>query len=53
VAELLSEKLPTPVVRLGVRDRFAESGRPAELFAKYEINSSAVVRAAKKIIKRY
>ena len=32
VAELLSEKLPTPLLRIGMQDRFGESGEPMELF---------------------
>lgn len=32
VAELLSEKKPTPLMRIGIEDRFGESGEPAELF---------------------
>lgn len=32
VAELLSEKMPTPLLRLGMNDRFGESGEPMELF---------------------
>lgn len=31
VSELLSEKLPTPLRRIGIDDRFGESGTPAEL----------------------
>ena len=31
VAELLSEKLPTPLNRIGMRDRYGESGAPNEL----------------------
>lgn len=31
VAELLSEKLPTPLKRIGMYDRFGESGEPNEL----------------------
>lgn len=32
VAELLSEQLPTPLLRIGMQDRFGESGAPLELF---------------------
>lgn len=32
IAELLSEKLPTPLKRIGMQDRFGESGAPNELF---------------------
>ena len=32
IAELLSDKLPMPVHRFGVQDRFGESGDPKEIF---------------------
>jgi transketolase len=32
IAELLSEKLPMPVKRFGVQDRFGESGDPKDIF---------------------
>lgn len=32
VAELLSDRLPTPLFRIGIADRFGESGTPDELF---------------------
>lgn len=32
IAELLSDKLPMPVKRIGIEDRFGESGDPKELF---------------------
>jgi transketolase len=32
IAELLGETLPTPLKRLGMQDRFGESGKPDELF---------------------
>lgn len=32
IAELLSDDLPTPLLRLGINDRFGESGEPDELF---------------------
>ena len=31
IAELLSEKAPLPVLRIGMKDRFGESGKPDEL----------------------
>lgn len=31
LAELVSEKLPTPLLRLGMQDRYGESGEPDEL----------------------
>ncbi|MEX1059064.1 MAG: transketolase C-terminal domain-containing protein, partial [Candidatus Saccharimonadales bacterium] len=35
IAELLSEKLPTPMIRVGMKDRFGESGQPEELLRHF------------------
>ena len=35
VAEVVSEKCPVPVLRVGVKDTFGESGKPNELLEKY------------------
>ncbi len=48
VCELLSEKMPTPVVRVGMMDRYGESGRAYELLAKYGMDEKAIVAACKK-----
>lgn len=50
VAEFLSEKLPTKIVRVGVRDQFGQSGEPAELIAHYGMDETAIVRAAEAAI---
>jgi transketolase len=39
VAELLSEKLPTKVYRLGVNDRFGQSGTVDNLYHEYGLSS--------------
>lgn len=43
VAELLSEKLPVPVKRLGMQDRFGESGAPNELLAHFGLTSTTML----------
>jgi transketolase len=43
VAECLSENLPKPLFRIGVRDTFAESGDPKELYKKYQMDTESVV----------
>ena len=50
VAEILSEKLPTPMVRVGLNDTFGESGRPYELLEKYGLTKEELVKAAHKVI---
>jgi len=52
VCEVLSEKHPAPVVRVGVRDVFGESGKPDELFEKYGISVGHIVKAAKRAVAR-
>ena len=47
VCSLLSEKLPTPVRRIGVQDVFGESGPAAELLKKYGLTSENIVAVAK------
>jgi transketolase len=42
IAELLSEKYPVPVYRIGVRDKFGESGTYEELKNKYGLSSGQI-----------
>lgn len=46
VAELLSEELPTPMVRVAVKDKFGESGTPDELYEKFGLTPRHIVMAA-------
>lgn len=52
VAGMLSRRRPTPQEFVAVHDTFGESGTPAELMKKYQIDAEAVVKAVKKIIER-
>ena len=47
ICELLSEELPTPVVRVGVDDRFGQSGNADALLAHYGLDVDGLVAAAK------
>ncbi len=51
VAELLGEELPTRLKRMGVRDRFGESGDPAELLQHHGLTDKHIVLAAHDIMK--
>lgn len=51
VAELLSEKLPTPQVRIGVEDRFGESGTPQELLTAFHLTHPAIINSVKRVLK--
>lgn len=46
IAELLSEELPTPLIRIGMRDRFGESGEPSELLEHFGLTATHIAMAA-------
>lgn len=50
VAELLSEKQPAPLLRLGMRDRFGESGAPAELLDHFNLTAAKMLPEVEKFI---
>lgn len=50
VARVLAQKCPTPQAFVAVNDTFGESGTPAELMAKYEIDSKAVIAKVKSLL---
>lgn len=52
VAELLSEELPAPQQRIGVKDLFGESGKPDELFKKFGLTPSHIAMAAHQVTDR-
>ena len=47
VCEFISGENPVPVVRVGVKDTFAESGKPADLLEKYCLTPGDIVKAAR------
>ncbi|MBQ4528572.1 MAG: transketolase family protein [Clostridia bacterium] len=50
VAEVLCENAPAPMLRVGTRDVFGKSGKPAELFEEYGLTAEAICAKAKKAI---
>ena len=52
VAETLADNAPTPMTRVGLEDRFGESGTTAQLFDKFGLSSPHLVKRAKQLIKR-
>lgn len=42
IAELLSEKLPVPIKRFGMQDRFGESGDPKDLFKAFGLTGEQI-----------
>jgi len=51
VLEALSDTCMVPVKRVGVKDTFGESGKPADLLKKYNLTADDVVKACKEAIK--
>jgi len=47
IAELLSEKLPMPVKRFGMQDRFGESGDPKDLFKAFGLTGEQIAESVK------
>jgi transketolase len=52
VARTLTTNFPVPQEFIGTKDTFGESGTPAQLMDKYQLNSAAIVTAAQKVISR-
>ncbi len=52
VAEVLGEGHPVPMERVGVRDKFVESGEVPDLFVKYEVRPEDIAAAARRVLAR-
>lgn len=52
VSELVSQECPVPIEFIGVRDRFGESGEPAELFKLFQLTGDDIKKAAKRVVAR-
>ncbi len=50
VARLLSQEQPAPIEFVAIQDSYAESGTPDQLFEKYGLTASHIVKAAKRVI---
>ncbi len=50
IAEVLGEKQPTPMVRVGLEDTFGESGRPQELLEKFGLTKENLVKAVREVL---
>ena len=49
VAELLAEKYPVPIKRLGIQDKFGQSGSPDELLKHYGLDSTSIENAVREL----
>lgn len=52
VAELLSENLPRPLKRIGVKNRFGESGKPEELLRAFGLTHTHIVLAVHELLSK-
>jgi transketolase len=50
IAELLSEHLPVPVIRMGIKDEFGQSGTPQELLEHYGLTPKHVILQAHNLV---
>jgi transketolase len=50
VARLVGERYPVPISFIGIRDRYAESGKPQELLERHGLVPGGIVRAARQVL---
>ena len=50
IAELLGDECPAPIQRIGMKDRFGESGDPAELLVHFGLDAKHIRLAAHSVI---
>ena len=52
ISGLLGLKHPTPIEMVATQDTFGESGTPAQLMEKYDLNADSIVKKVEKVLKR-
>ena len=52
VSEWASEEFPLPIEKIGVKDRFGESGESNELLEEMDMMEDNIVQAVKKVLRR-
>jgi len=52
ITELSAEELPTPIIRIGLKDTYPRSGKPDPLLDYYEIGVADIIKAAKKVMQK-
>lgn len=50
VAELISSEFPVPVVRIGIKDSFGESGKPDELMNHFRLTAKHIAMAGHELV---
>jgi len=51
VAELLGDKYPCKMARVGVKDRYGQSGTITELWKEYKLDSPSIIKTIKALLK--
>jgi transketolase len=52
IAEVIAESQPAVLARLGLQDRYGESGYPDQLLDKYGMSVQAIAEAARAVISK-
>jgi transketolase len=52
VAEVLSENYPCKMRMIGLQDRYAESGKPDELYRKYGLDADSIAEEVMKVVSK-
>jgi len=52
VDEVICESAPVKTTRIGIKDRFGQSGSPADLLKEYNLTDLDIVAAAKKVLSK-
>lgn len=52
VAEVISRSAPVPLERIGIEDRFAESGQPNELLEKYGLSVEHIASVVQQVVSK-
>jgi transketolase len=52
VAQFVTQNYPVPMEFVGIKDTYAESGKPAELFERYGLTARHIVVAIEQVLKK-
>ena len=52
IADVLAEEFPAKLFKMGIKDRFGESGDGMELLGKFEINADSIVKKVKEVVNK-
>lgn len=52
IAELLCDEMPAPLLRIGIDDRYGESGAPLEVHKKLGLADDSITKRTKAFVKK-